>query len=664
MDGGSTVALGSLSRRALEYLAKVALSRGVPAPADPELHAELLRHSLVSGGNDIVAALETSLRQRDRVRSEALLDRWQQNPTKFEEVWSLLEADSDTALRPRRFQIALIVNSGRSLRWLIDQPHPADPGLHLMQIEAMIRRGECRGAVDLLEDMTGARALLLLGEALCGAGEPRRAIEVLKGLNPASDHTRARRDLALVSALFHADRSLDAQRLLGEVETAIAVLPTENVGSLEARASGLRIRLGLRQGTVRDARVDGRLGVDGVIAQSLRHVANGSLRRSTQLLESLSRQIDLPAEGNMLVRIMQGVFRIIRGRYAGLPQLASAMTIEAEQMGNATLYYWSYLLERLATLGEAHKHPEPLWAERIPKPTGIPARYLAAIRASHRARAGLVVADHEIPAAEPGDGPFVECICRLTEAHVRLLQNDGEAAVALARDVIGRTVGLGYRFFEGEALLIQCYALLQVGDYEHLRDALGILDRIAQQWRSDRYATLAELLRCSQHRHPDVPALLRVARKHAHSPTAARVSCALLGGPALSDALDKTIARGVSKNWTATVTGLSPDASTWVFDPIACVAHIPHQTRSLSPMDVCILNELFLAGGSLTLEEFANRVWELAEFHPLRDSKRIHVAMRRLRKRIEDDPSQPKRLVTHSSGYRLELPVGRLAEPG
>ncbi|MEM9072345.1 MAG: helix-turn-helix domain-containing protein [Myxococcota bacterium] len=661
-SSGPSTSLGALSRQALEYLAQVALRRGIPTPADPLLRDELLRHSLVGAAEkDLVTELEDAVRDGDDDKIERILETWQAAPSKPSQVWALLESLQAPALQHRIFRTALTVNSSRSLRWLIDQPHPQDADLRLLQIEAMIRRGECKRAVDLLGTPDGEGAMLL-GEALCGAGDPHRAIEVLEAVQPASEHQRIRRDLAMVTALFHGDRSVEAQQLLRRAEAAIAKLPAEKTVGLEARASDMRVRLGLRQAEPGQDASERLFPIEGAIAQSLRFVAAGSLRRSTRLLDTLQR-VDLPAEGSITVRVMQGVLRVIRGRYRGLPQLARSLTQEAEQMGNATLYYWAYLLERLTTLGDAHNHPEPPWADEIPPPTGIPARYLAALRTSHRARAGLPVADHELPRAEPGDGPFVECICSLTEANVRLLQGDAEAAVTLAREVIGRTVGLGYRFFEGEALLIHCYALLSVGDLEHLREAIGTLDRISRRWRSERYATLASLLRCALHRHPDIATLLRVAHEDARSPTAARVARNLLGGPELNDALDQTIARGVSNNWVEGVQSLRRDAPGWVFDPTSRVAHQPQKTQPLSPMDVRILDALFLAGGSLSLEEFATRVWELDEFHPLRDSKRIHVAVRRLRKRIEDTPSQPVRLVTFPEGYAFGEAVGRVAGP-
>ncbi len=58
------------------------------------------------------------------------------------------------------------------------------------------------------------------------------------------------------------------------------------------------------------------------------------------------------------------------------------------------------------------------------------------------------------------------------------------------------------------------------------------------------------------------------------------------------------------------------------------------------------------------LAEIAEVVWKVRDYHPLRDAKRIHVAVRRLRKAIEDDAATPTRLVTTPGGYALACRPG------
>ncbi|MEM9195581.1 MAG: helix-turn-helix domain-containing protein [Myxococcota bacterium] len=666
--------LGSLSRRALLYLANIAVRQGVPVPTDAALRSELREQGLLSvrplSAKGLVAELREAIAAADTLAVAGLLERWQRTPHAADEVWELLEACRLPGLTHAIFRSALVVGSRRSLSWVVERPEPTEPRLRMLWIEGMIRRGQCQRAAELLEgEPREGFSVLLFGEALCGAGDPARSIEVLEGFRPVSKTERIQRDLRLARALFHGNRSAEAQALLERVEGEIRrtdEIPTARVEVLLSRVAALRVQLGLLHSRPSDdgsdrSRVDRFFHVDRAIVRGIRLFAAGSFQRSAELFRTVRRQADLPAESNLLVDVVQGVLRVARGRYTGLPGTARTMTLDAERLGNATLYHWAYLLERLVTLSNAAEHPEPPWAPSIPEPTGIISRYLAALRVSHRARRGESVADEMLPKAAPGDGPFVACVCDLTEANVLLLRGNGEAAATLARQVTQRTVSSGYGLFEGEALLIECYARLHLRELERLRETLEALDATANTLRSKRYQTLAELMNGAFHRQPDLATLLRLAKSESASPTAARVAQCLLDGAPVRDALDRTIAEGVSHGWTSRVESLGGPAA-WVCDCVERIVYLPDRTIAISPLSARFLARLFGAGGACTLEDAAREVWDIDDYHPLRDSKRVHVAVRRLRKQIEDDPSTPVRLVTTAEGYRLgvEAPAGIL----
>jgi len=66
-----------------------------------------------------------------------------------------------------------------------------------------------------------------------------------------------------------------------------------------------------------------------------------------------------------------------------------------------------------------------------------------------------------------------------------------------------------------------------------------------------------------------------------------------------------------------------------------------------------ILLTLAEQGGRASKEALVLGAWELPDYHPMRDDKRLQVAIRKLRLLIEDDPSRASRLVTTSEGYAL-----------
>jgi DNA-binding response OmpR family regulator len=84
---------------------------------------------------------------------------------------------------------------------------------------------------------------------------------------------------------------------------------------------------------------------------------------------------------------------------------------------------------------------------------------------------------------------------------------------------------------------------------------------------------------------------------------------------------------------------------------------------STSPTSLRILETLADAGGSATKDQLARAVWDVGTYHPLRDDKRIQVAMRRLRMAIEEDPASPVRVLTTRDGYAFgtAIPVRRLS---
>lgn len=87
--------------------------------------------------------------------------------------------------------------------------------------------------------------------------------------------------------------------------------------------------------------------------------------------------------------------------------------------------------------------------------------------------------------------------------------------------------------------------------------------------------------------------------------------------------------------------------------------------RTFSPLSARLLAGILSRGGEASLPQLASIGWGLDDFHPLRDSKRIHVAIRRLRTRLEADASDPTRLVTTTDGYRVgpDAPAGTWERP-
>jgi hypothetical protein len=66
-----------------------------------------------------------------------------------------------------------------------------------------------------------------------------------------------------------------------------------------------------------------------------------------------------------------------------------------------------------------------------------------------------------------------------------------------------------------------------------------------------------------------------------------------------------------------------------------------------------ILEVMADRGGRATKEELVLHAWGENEYHKLKDKGRLHVALRKLRELIEEDPSSPTRVVTADGAYAM-----------
>lgn len=609
-------------------------------------------------------ALRISLEHKDMSRARSLLRGYHGwiHAGLGSRLWSLFTMEHRPELAVDKMRIAVDVGSRSSLDWLAEQVAPVEREARLHWAEGLLRSGRTRRALEVLRAESRAdagdfapRIKLLLGEALYEAGEAAESVQVLRAIEPADDEQALRRDSKLARALFHADKGDEAKELLQSLESRAASLGSETLkAELSAERSALRLQLGLKDD--RKVETTPSLGSLGRVFQGIRLAALGRYGHSSEIIGAL-RSIDVPASTSVLAGVVQGILRVTRGRYKGLSETAREMVREAERLGNASLYHWSYMLERVANLGDAASHPELEWAPNIPQPTGVPQRYLRSLRVSHRARLGETIPMEDLPRPAPGDGPLVTCICDLTEANVRLLAGDANRAQLLAAAVTQRTARLGYFFFEGEALLIQCYAQLQLGRWAGLSQAVDSLETLARSLRSKRYASIARLLRLSFSDRPELSRLLALVQDGDASPTVARVARTLMGGEASADALDRLLVDGLRARWTHDIEamkGRSAQGAGWGIDTEGKTVALPGREVPISPLALRLLNCLFEAADEgASLSHMAKVVWDIEDYHQLRDSKRVHVAVRRIRQLLEEQPSSPRRLLTVDEGYAL-----------
>lgn len=134
----------------------------------------------------------------------------------------------------------------------------------------------------------------------------------------------------------------------------------------------------------------------------------------------------------------------------------------------------------------------------------------------------------------------------------------------------------------------------------------------------------------------------------------------LLGARVELDRWQRMVIDGVAARWPAVryrvqpaVSAIGPEA--WVLDePRASVTLFDRAEIDLSRAEQTLSMLALLAHrGSASKKTLAAEVWRVRDYHRLRDDKRIEVAIRKLRVKIEQDPSLPRRVRTDRDGYAL-----------
>lgn len=255
-----------------------------------------------------------------------------------------------------------------------------------------------------------------------------------------------------------------------------------------------------------------------------------------------------------------------------------------------------------------------------------------------------------------------------------LVQGNPQAALELCVRVIAELDRLGWGMMSAELRHTHCDLLLVLGRFRELGQAARALHERATEMSCPRLIEESLLFTALVPPSPvDWGQLEVLATLIDRAPIAARRARALLGDPSALDAVDRLVLRALRKH-----RGLVPSASLSSWSPHAppepCDQERPGwgladderrvwlpSGRSLSlrerPQLWSILVALHEHGGAATKEQLVHALWNESEYHPLHHDNRLQVAVRKLRKLIEDEPSRPARLVTTADGYTL---VGRV----
>jgi hypothetical protein len=262
--------------------------------------------------------------------------------------------------------------------------------------------------------------------------------------------------------------------------------------------------------------------------------------------------------------------------------------------------------------------------------------------------------------------PELRVIARMVRAEMKLCAGDDSGALAEIAAAVADAADQGLGVREAEARELQCDLLWHLGERGALEDAAAALGSIAGALPSPRFLAAHRLYHAVASRRPLDPALLEtLAGAQATSPAIAIRARALLGDPPEGDAIDQRILgavlrRGGLRLPARVLPAPSPRGAPWQpgfgLDEAARSVWLSDGSRvdlskQLAPWR--LLRSLVEKGGSATREELAQLVRDERPHQPQRGDDRLEAVVRSLRLQIEDDPSEPSRLITTSEGYAL-----------
>jgi hypothetical protein len=594
------------------------LARSVASTDDVRAAFESVRLALEVG--DVRAAAALLDRHLDAMVEEGLGERLE----------PLLLGRTERVLAELRLQLAVRLG-GRALAQVLDDPRATTRAARVRHAEALIRASRLGEAKAILEaEPRSLEVDYLLGRALYFMGDFEGAAARLA---PRRSDPRAKAQLARISATrgayAEAIRSADELAVVeGEspfvrrqVETA-RIDVYASAGRLDQVVALLRRQL---HGRLSSAQPWGNQVSLALLAQL--EAERGALPAARRILAALRSPAERSATLRCECRAVEARILAAEGDLPAAIAITEEAVADAEARGHRVQAGWLRVLGAVLA-GMAGRAPAP-----IPTPVhDAQARFVAALRRLHALRAGLP-SEPLRAAPEPIDAHVFELLAEGTDA---LLQGAFGRAERIVRDAIATAEEHGYAVYAHEARRLLCDVATANGERALAEAEAERIRRWGATIGSKRFQLEGEMASLLLARDAPIAALERVAAATGVAPTAARRARALLGATEELDRVDARVLAACAYHGKVRSIGPVAEAS-WGVDVRSGFVWLPDGRRASSPaaaLQTKILRSLVEAGGSIEKEQLVQRVWGIKDYHPLRDDKRLYVAIMRLRRAL------------------------------
>ncbi len=638
-----------------EPLETKALAAALLTATDPALVVESIRLDLE--GRRLDRAVATATAHGDTLVAAGLAPR----------LWQLLEPVEDAGLVGTKLACALDLGGGGALAWAIDLPPPTDPGVRLRWVQALTSSPRFLDGAKQAEELAtetadgapdiAAAALVLAARAYVFLVRPDEAIAAVdraKALRPRDPGVIARADAYAARAHTFAGRTREALALCASLDRRLALLDATTRHEVDDQRAAALFNLG-RSRRAHDvfvrARKDGLLSTEqlGVRARlvrgSLFALELGQLAEARRLLDELAPVSRRTVELFAFYSMNEFRYWTALGHLPRAEEHLAGLVRGTEASGSAYMSGWTasphHYLGILAG--------SPVDERTSARPQDFP--LTRALGAWHEARwSPDAPRTSALSESDIVDAAIVGHLARSTVAALRdqptVATSEARAGLALADEE-----RLVLWQLDAQATLLE--AILCTGS-AGLSFAVRRLEKLATLVGPSRFDDEARFYReVARGKDADPAALDRLASSESVC-AAARRSRALLGFGAPLDRVDTAIVERVRASWAPPrliSDGGGPRPGIGV-DTRRATVWLPRGSSvdlSRRPIALKLLVALLDAGGRASKEQLVAAVWGVSDYHPLRDDKRLQVAVSRLRATLEDDGL----IETTEDGYRI-----------
>ena len=586
----------------------------------------------------------------------------------------VLEPTSAPTLASYRLRAAATLGCGPPLEMVLADPRASTIEAQVRHAEALLVAGRfvdarvtleaALPAIPATESELRIDAILLLARTRLMLGEEPTELVGLEAMGAHGHRLTALRARVLVArgdyraALALADE-------LGAVVRSLPPGARREVQRLRLTVYSNAGRLAQVRALANDLYGDPTVGVSIVEAQSalaslsLLAIEGGRLADGRRLLDLLSPHA---TRGALRFVHKMNTLRLhtIEGDFAAAERGADEVCDDARLAGDRDALAWGDVARTFVRLLLASEH-EPSTDEHATLPLRGP-------QAAFRRAFGWLSALRNGEGADvvpPSSGETDDVIdarvyTLLAQATARFFAGALDDAAAGTRAAITLAESNGYRAHALECRLFLADILLVAKKTHAAVTVARELQQAARELPSRRFELeAAHLLALAGAVTPTVSELEHAAASERVAPSAARRTRFILGLSTRLDAVDRRVldARGlIEPSWVLGNAPADPCAPSWGLDLVEGRSWFPDGTTkrlAASSLSARLLTVLAESGGAVTKEQLVSAAWNVTRYHPLRDDKRLQVAILRLRRVVEERPARPRRIVMTPEGYAL-----------